>query len=168
MVNKVILVGRLGADPELKFTQSGRAVCNVSVATNRRWYNDQDELIEETEWHRVVLWGSTAEFAGKYLMKGRQVYVEGRLATRKWEDKEGIERYTTEVVASSLVSLGAKGDASDGGEDGDGGEEGSSARSSSSSYSSGKRRRAGRRSNSPKRPDPPEDEDNGRADDIPF
>jgi len=106
-VNKVILLGHLGADPEVRYTQGGTAVANLRIATNES-YNDKNsgERIEKTEWHRVVAWGKLAEIVGQYLTKGRQVYVEGQLQTRQWQDKEGNTRYSTEVRASDLVMLG--------------------------------------------------------------
>jgi single-strand DNA-binding protein len=108
-VNKVILVGNLGRDPEVRYTPSGSAVCNVSIATSRNWKNkDTGERQEETEWHRVVFYDRLAEIAGEYLKKGRPVYVEGRLKTRKWQDKEGKDQYTTEVIASEMQLLGSR------------------------------------------------------------
>ncbi len=120
MINKVILVGNLGQDPELKYTQSGTAVATLSVATNRVWKDRDGNKQEETEWHRVIVWNQTAEFCGNYLSKGNKVYVEGRLQTRKWQDQSGNDRYTTEVVANELKSLSPK--ASEGGAGGFGGE----------------------------------------------
>lgn len=110
-VNKVILVGHLGSDPEGRVTQGGAAVTNLSVATTRSWKNQQSgEKEEQTEWHRVVLFGRTAEVAQEYLRKGAQIYLEGRLQTRKWQDKSGYDRYTTEVVGDTMQMLGGKGD----------------------------------------------------------
>jgi single-strand DNA-binding protein len=106
-VNKVILIGNLGRDPETRYTPAGSAVCNISVATTRSWKNKESgEKVEETEWHRVVFFDRLAEVAGEYLRKGRQVYIEGRLKTRKWTDKEGVEKYTTEIVAEQMQMLG--------------------------------------------------------------
>jgi single-strand DNA-binding protein len=105
-VNRVILVGHLGADPDLKYTQSNRPVCNLSVATNEAWKDKAGQKQEKTEWHRVQVWGDQAENCQKFLAKGRMVYIEGRLQTRKWEDKSGAARYTTEVVADRVVFLG--------------------------------------------------------------
>jgi single-strand DNA-binding protein len=120
-VNKVILIGNLGRDPEVRYTPSGAAVCNVSVATTRNWKNrDSGEKQEETEWHRVVFYDRLAEIAGEYLKKGRPVYVEGRLKTRKWQDKEGKDNYTTEIVADQMQLLGSRegmGSGGGGGED---------------------------------------------------
>jgi single-strand DNA-binding protein len=108
-VNKVIIVGNLGRDPEVRYTPNGSAVCNVSVATTRSWKNkDSGDKNEETEWHRVVFYDKLAEIAGEYLKKGRSVYVEGRLKTRKWQDKDGAEKYTTEIIATDMQMLGSR------------------------------------------------------------
>ena len=108
-VNKVIIVGNLGRDPEVRYTPNGSAVCNVSVATTRSWKNKESgDKTEETEWHRVVFYDKLAEIAGEYLKKGRSVYVEGRLKTRKWQDKDGVEKYTTEIVATDMQMLGSR------------------------------------------------------------
>lgn len=106
MVNKVILVGNLGKDPQTRSTPNGQEVATLTVATSEKFKGKDGELQERTEWHTVVVWGKQAESCGKYLSKGRQVYVEGRLATRKWTDKEGVEKYTTEVVAENVKFLG--------------------------------------------------------------
>ncbi len=109
-VNKVILVGNLGRDPELRYLPSGSAVVNVTVATSESWKDKQSgERQERTEWHNVVFFGRLAEIAGEYLKKGSQVYVEGSLRTRKWQDKEGRDRYTTEIVVSDMQMLGGRG-----------------------------------------------------------
>jgi len=107
-VNKVILVGNLGRDPETRYTTSGDAVTNIRVATTDTWKDKNGEKQERTEWHTVVFFGRQAEIAGEYLKKGRQVYVEGRLQTRKWQDKEGQDRYTTEIVADRMQMLGSR------------------------------------------------------------
>lgn len=108
-VNKVILIGNLGKDPEVRYTPSGAAVCNLRIATTRNWKNrDSGERQEETEWHSVVLYDRQAEVAGEYLRKGRPVYIEGRLKTRKWQDKDGNDRYTTEIVAETMQLLGGR------------------------------------------------------------
>jgi single-strand DNA-binding protein len=108
-VNKVIIVGNLGKDPEVRYMPSGGAICNVTVATTRQWKNKESgEKMEETDWHRVVFFDRLAEIAGEYLKKGRSVYVEGRLRTRKWTDKEGKDQYTTEVVATEMQMLGSR------------------------------------------------------------
>jgi len=108
-VNKVILIGNLGRDPEVRYTASGAAICNVTIATSRQWKDKTSgERQEETEWHRVVFYDRLAEIAGEYLKKGRPVYVEGRLKTRKWTDKDGVEKYTTEIVAAEMQLLGGR------------------------------------------------------------
>ncbi len=108
-VNKVILIGNLGRDPEVRYAPSGSAICNVTIATTRNWKSkDSGERQEETEWHRVVFYDRLAEIAGEYLKKGRPVYVEGRLKTRKWTDKDGVEKYTTEIIADQMQLLGSR------------------------------------------------------------
>jgi single-strand DNA-binding protein len=109
-VNKVILIGNLGRDPEIRYSPSGSAVANVSVATTESWKDrDSGERQEKTEWHRVVFFGKLAEIAGEYLKKGSQVYIEGRIQTRKWQDNTGNDRYTTEIVAGNMQMLGGRG-----------------------------------------------------------
>ena len=107
-VNKVVLVGHLGGDPETRFTPSGAAVANFNIATNESWKDTNGELQDKTEWHRCVMFGKTAELAGELLKKGQLVYMEGKLQTRNWEDKDGIKRYTTEVVCDMFTMLGRK------------------------------------------------------------
>ena len=108
-VNKVIIVGNLGRDPEVRYTPDGASITNVTIATTDTWKDKATgEKKEATEWHRVVFFGKLAEIAGQYLKKGRQVYVEGALRTRKWQDKEGQERYTTEIVANEMKMLGSR------------------------------------------------------------
>ena len=107
-VNKVILIGRLGQNPEVRYTPSGAAVANFSVATNESWSDKSGQKQERTEWHKVVVWGKLAELCNQYLAKGRQVYLEGRLQTREWKDKEGQTKYTTEVQAQSVQFLGGQ------------------------------------------------------------
>jgi single-strand DNA-binding protein len=114
-VNKVILVGNLGRDPETRYTTSGEAVTNVSIATTDTWKDKSGEKQERTEWHRVAFFGKLAEIAGEYLKKGSQVYVEGRLQTRKWQDKDGQDKYTTEIVADRMQMLGSRAGAASGG-----------------------------------------------------
>ena len=109
-VNKVILVGHLGADPTMRYTQSGTPVVQFNVATTERFNDRSGERQERTEWHRVVTWAKLAEICNQYLRKGKQVYIEGRLQTRQWEDQSGNTRYTTEVVANNMVMLGRAGD----------------------------------------------------------
>ncbi|MEM7027332.1 MAG: single-stranded DNA-binding protein [Pseudomonadota bacterium] len=109
-INKVTLIGNLGNDPDIRYTASGAAVANISLATAESWRDkDSGEQQERTEWHRVVFFGRLAEIVGEYLRKGSQVYVEGRLQTRKWQDKEGNDRYTTEIVANEMQMLGGRG-----------------------------------------------------------
>jgi len=108
-VNKAIILGNLGRDPEMRTTQSGQQVANFSVATSRK-YKQGEEWKEETEWHKVVAWGRLAEICGQYLQKGKQVYIEGRIQTRKWQDKDGQDRWTTEIVAQEMQMLGRAGE----------------------------------------------------------
>ncbi len=137
-INKVILIGNLGRDPEVRYAPSGAAICNVTIATSRNWKDKSTgDKVEETEWHRVVFYDRLAEIAGEYLKKGRPVYVEGRLKTRKWQNKEGQDVYTTEVIADSMQLLG--------------GRDGASGGSGDSSSASGR----DERSESPKRSTPP-------------
>ncbi len=109
-VNKVILVGNLGKDPDLRYTASGTAVCNFSLATTESYKDRDGNRQEKTEWHNIVVWRQLAEICGKYLAKGKQVYIEGKLQTRKWEDRDGNPRYTTEIVADQMQMLGRAGD----------------------------------------------------------
>jgi single-strand DNA-binding protein len=114
-VNKVILVGRLGKDPETRFTTSGQAVCNFSLATDETYKDRAGERQKRTEWHKIVVWGKQAEIAQQYLHKGSLIFVEGRIQTRQWDDKEGQKRTSTEIVASNFRMLGSKGDGAGGG-----------------------------------------------------
>ena len=107
-VNKVVLVGHLGGDPETRFTPSGAAVANFNLATNESWRDANGELQDKTEWHRCVMFGKSAEMSGELLKKGQLVYLEGKLQTRNWEDKDGVKRYTTEVVCDIFTMLGRK------------------------------------------------------------
>lgn len=107
-VNRVFLMGNLGVDPEVRFTPSGQAVANFRIATNESWTDKQGQKQEKTEWHRIVVWGKLAELCGEYLKKGRQCFVEGRLQTREWTDKEGKKNYTTEIVANNVQFLGGR------------------------------------------------------------
>jgi single-strand DNA-binding protein len=110
-VNKMILLGNVGKDPELKYMSAGNAVANVTVATTYKWKDKASgEKKEETEWHRVTFYGRQAEIAGEYLRKGSPVYIEGRLRTRKWTDKQGVEKYTTEIIAESMQLMGKRGE----------------------------------------------------------
>lgn len=126
-VNKVIIVGNLGRDPEVRYNPNGGAWCTVSIATTRNWKDKTSgEKVEETEWHRVVFNDRLAEIAGEYLKKGRSVYVEGRLKTRKWTDKDGVEKFTTEIIANEMQMLGSReGMGGGGGDEGEGGYGGS-------------------------------------------
>lgn len=154
-INKVILIGNLGADPEVRFTPSGQAVANFRIATSESWTDKgSGQKQERTEWHRIVVWGKLAELCGEYLKKGRQCYVEGRLQTREWTDKEGKKNYTTEVVAQTVQFLGGPG--------GRGGEAGGSG--SGGGYRGGQRDDAGGGGGAP-----PEDFGGPPpSDDIPF
>jgi single-strand DNA-binding protein len=125
-VNKVIIVGHLGRDPETKYMPNGEAVTNITVATTESWKDkNSGEKRELTEWHRVTFYRKLAEIAGQYLKKGMQVYVEGKLQTRKWTDKEGVERYTTEIIADTMQMLGGKGSGGGDGRDANNGSSGS-------------------------------------------
>lgn len=107
-LNKVLLIGNLGKDPEVRYTASGTAVASFSLATSEKFKNKEGEWEERTEWHNVTLWGRLAEIAGEYLGKGKTVYIEGRLQTRKWQDKDGKDRYTTEIVGEKMQMLSRK------------------------------------------------------------
>ncbi len=108
-VNKVILVGNLGADPELRYTANGRPVASFRIATTDQWTSKDGEKVERTEWHRIVAWARLGEICGEYLRKGSPVYIEGKLQTRAWEDRDGNKRYTTEIVAQTMQMLGSPG-----------------------------------------------------------
>ena len=108
-VNKVMLIGNLGRDPEIRYTTSGQAVANFTLATTEKYTNKAGDKQEDTEWHRIVAWGRLAEICGEYLTKGRMVYIEGSIRTRSWEDKEGNTRWTTEIVARNMQMLGGQG-----------------------------------------------------------
>ena len=118
-LNKAMVIGNLGEDPEMRYTQSGQAVVNFSVATNRRWTDSNGEQQEETDWHRIVAWGKQAESVDEYLSKGSSVYVEGRMQTRSYEDNDGVTRYVTEIVAM-LVQFLDRRNSGDGGDNGNG------------------------------------------------
>jgi single-strand DNA-binding protein len=164
-INKVILIGNLGRDPEVRYTPSGAAVCNLRLATTRNWKSrDSGERQEETEWHSVVLYDRQAEVAGEYLKKGRPVYIEGRLKTRKWQDKDGNDRYTTEIVADSMQLLGGREGAGGGG----GGDDGYSRESEGGAPSSSSRPAPAPRAPAP-RPAPKSSAGiDEMDDDIPF
>lgn len=109
MINKAILVGRLGKDPEVRYTPDGTMVTNFNLATDEQWKDKNGEKVQKTEWHRIVTFGKLAEICGNYLVKGKLVFIEGRIQTRNWEDKEGVKRYTTEIVANDMKMLDSKG-----------------------------------------------------------
>lgn len=109
-LNKAMIIGRLGQDPEVRYTQANTAVATLNIATNNRYKDRNGELKEETEWHRVVAWGRTAEVCQEYLKKGSQVYIEGPIQTREWEDKDGVKRYTTEIKALTMTMLDTRGE----------------------------------------------------------
>ena len=115
-LNKVMLIGNLGKDPEVRYTPGGQAVANFNIATNENWTDKAGQKQERTEWHRIVVWGKQAELCGQYLKKGRECFVEGRIQTREWTNKEGQKQYTTEVVANHVVFVGGRGDAASAGQ----------------------------------------------------
>src|SRR5690348_72147 len=159
-VNKVILVGNLGADPETRYSASGTAMCTIRIATTDSWKDKQTgERQERTEWHRIKFFGRLAEIAGEYLKKGRQVYIEGALRTDKYTDKDGVERYTTDVIANEMQMLGGQGEGGGGGGRSEGGDyrpRSSQGRPSGGSQGGG-------------RPSAPPPQDTGfEDDDIPF
>ncbi len=154
-VNKAILVGNLGRDPELRQTPNGQSVVNFTLATSENWTDKSGERQERTEWHRIVVWGRTAEMCNQYLSKGRTVYVEGRIQTREWEDKDGNKRYTTEINAQTVQFIGPRQDGGGGGGGGGGSYSGGGGGGGDAGYSGG----GGGGGNDP---GPPMD------DDIPF
>lgn len=109
MINKAILIGNLGADPEIRYTQSGTQVATFNVATTERWRGQDGQMQENTEWHKIVAWAKLAEICGEYLQKGSKVYIEGRIQTRKWQDQNGVDRYTTEIIAREMKMLSPRG-----------------------------------------------------------
>jgi len=169
MVNKVILIGNLGADPELRSTQTGQSVCSLRIATSETYKDKEGQKQERTEWHQVVVWGPQAETVNRYCKKGKQVFVEGRIQTRKWQDKEGKDRYTTEIVADNVrfLSGGVGGASEDAGETG-----GRSSFNRAGGGDSGGRSSYGRKgSEGGSRPAPVDDAPaygGGSDDDIPF
>ncbi len=118
MINKAILIGNLGADPEIRYTQSGTQVASFTVATTERWKGQDGQMQESTEWHRIVAWQRLAEICGEYLNKGSRVYIEGKIQTRKWTDQNGVDRYTTEIVAREMKMLSPRGGDGGGGQGG--------------------------------------------------
>ncbi len=173
-VNKVILIGNLGRDPETRYTTGGDAIANLNIATSEQWKDKNGEKQEKTEWHRVVLFGRQAEIAGEYLKKGRSVYIEGRLQTRKYTDKDGVEKYSTEIVGDRMQLLGSR--EGGGGGDGDtefgssGGSSGAGSRSGGGSPRSGGGSGSGSGSGSNAKPGGPAKRSNpdDLDDDIPF
>ena len=155
-INKVILVGTLGKDPEVRDSQSGGAITSVSLATNEKWKDKNGEMQERTEWHRVKFFGRLAEIAGEYLKKGGQCYVEGKLRTEKYTDKQGVERYSTDIIADEMMLLGGQG----GGDRGDRGERSERPQRSGGGYGGGERANAPVAANRSEEPFP--------DDDIPF
>jgi len=158
-VNKAILIGRLGKDPELSYTQSGTARCRFSLATNEVYYDNNNQKQEKTDWHNIVVWGKQAESAGKHLSKGREVYIEGKIETRSWEDQQtGQKKWMTEVKAQRVVFLGGRGDSQGGGGGGYGGGGGSGG---GGGYDGGRGGDDGYPPSTPQGPGPDDD-------DIPF
>jgi single-strand DNA-binding protein len=109
MVNKAILIGRLGKDPEVRYTPDGTMVTNFNLATDEQWKDKNGEKVQKTEWHRIVTFGKLAEICGNYLVKGKLIFIEGRIQTRSWEDKDGVKRFTTEIIANNMQMLDSKG-----------------------------------------------------------
>jgi single-strand DNA-binding protein len=162
-VNKAILVGNLGRDPELRHTPNGQAVVNFTLATSESWTDKSGERQERTEWHRIVVWGKTAEMCNQYLSKGRTVYVEGRIQTREWEDKDGNKRYTTEINASTVNFIGPRtGGGGDVGSSQGGGSQGGGGYTGGGGGSAQSRSNPSEHANAPMDTAPPAD------DDIPF
>jgi single-strand DNA-binding protein len=159
-INKAILIGNLGKDPETRYSANGNAISNVTVATNESWKDKSGEMQERTEWHRVVFFNRLAEIAAEYLRKGSTIYVEGRIQTRKWQGQDGQDKYTTEIVASEMQMLGARGGSGGGG----GMPDDSGDRGSSGSRSGGGGSSGGGGQSKPPPSAPAEDFD----DDIPF
>ena len=171
-INKVIIVGNLGADPEVRYTGGGTAVCSLSVATSEQWTDKQSgERQERTEWHRVKLFGKLAEIAGEYLKKGRQVYIEGSLRTDKYTDKNGVEKYSTDIVASDMQMLGGMGGEGGGGGGGFRERPQGGQRQGGGNYGGGQSRGGGNDyGNAPRQnaPAPAESSSGFDDDDIPF
>ncbi len=162
-VNKVILIGNLGADPDTRYSASGTAMCSVSLATSESWKDKQTgEMQDRTEWHRVKFFGKLAEIAGEYLKKGRQVYIEGSIRSSKYTDKEGVERWSTDIIANNMQMLGGREEGGSGGEGGGGYRQ----RAPQQSRSSGAPQGAGQRQQ--QSPPPPQDNGGFEDDDIPF
>ena len=160
-VNKVILIGNLGRDPETRYTTGGDAIANLNIATSEQWKDKNGEKQEKTEWHRVVLFGRQAEIAGEYLKKGRSVYIEGRLQTRKYTDKDGVEKYSTEIVGDRMQLLGSR---ESGGGDADFGGAGARSGGGAGGGGGGSGGGGGAKPGGPSKRSNPDDLD----DDIPF
>lgn len=161
-VNKVILIGNLGADPDTRYSASGTAMCSVSLATSESWKDKQTgEMQDRTEWHRVKFFGKLAEIAGEYLKKGRQVYIEGSIRSSKYTDKEGVERWSTDIIANNMQMLGGRDEGGSGGEGGGGYRQ----RAPQQQRSSGAPQGGGQRQQPPP---PPQDNGGFEDDDIPF
>jgi single-strand DNA-binding protein len=160
-VNKVILIGNLGRDPETRYTTGGDAIANLNIATSEQWKDKNGEKQEKTEWHRVVLFGRQAEIAGEYLKKGRSVYIEGRLQTRKYTDKDGVEKYSTEIVGDRMQLLGSR---ESGGGDADFGGAGARSGGGAGGGGGGSSGGGGAKPGGPSKRSNPDDLD----DDIPF
>ncbi len=160
MLNKATLIGNLGADPDTRFTQDGTCVCNLRLATTEKFKNRNGEQQEKTEWHRVVLWGRLGEIANQYLKKGARVYIEGKIETRKWQDRDGNDKYTTEIRATEMKMLG-------GGNQGGGGGDFGGSQSGGGSQKSGGFDKAPQKNNDPFA-DSPDFGDVPVDDDIPF
>ncbi|MGE0859147.1 MAG: single-stranded DNA-binding protein [Gammaproteobacteria bacterium] len=168
-LNKVMLIGNLGADPEVRYTAGGSAVANIRLATAEAWRDrDSGEQQERTEWHRVVFFGKLAEIVEQYVKKGSQLYVEGRLQTRKWQDKDGNERYTTEIVASEMQMLGGRGGAGGGGGGFEGGGSGGGYERGGGSGGGGRPSGGGRGGDGPRGGGSSEPPMDSFDDDIPF
>ena len=163
-VNKVILIGNVGADPELRYTPSGTAVTNFNMATNESWTDNSGDRQERTEWHRIVVWGRLAEICNQYLRKGSKVYIEGRLQTRNWEGQDGQKRYTTEVVARDMQMLDSRDEMAAGGADTGPGYPSGTQQSTGPSRQQADRSPDGGLPPSPSEPPPPGAPD----DDLPF
>ncbi|ARA91924.1 MAG: single-stranded DNA-binding protein [Bacteroidetes bacterium] len=166
-VNKVILIGNLGQDPELRYTGSGTAVCNMRLATNESYKDADGQLVEKTEWHNVVTWGRLAEICGEYLKKGSQVYFEGSLQTRSWEDRDGNTRYTTEIKAREMMMLSDRGSGGSYG-DGDSDDYGYDQRPQQSRSQGRPQQGRSQPRRAPQAAEPAMDDSFGLDDDLPF
>jgi len=169
-INKVIIVGNLGQDPEVRYTPAGKGVANLTIATSETWKDQSGQLQEKTEWHRVVLFGKLAEIAGQYLKKGSQVYIEGKLQTRKWQDQQGQDRYTTEVVVdpfNGVMQMLGGGSGADGGQHSGGNQRGQQPSPAQQPGQSGGYQQPAQQ-RQPQQPAPPPDDCDFPDDDVPF